>query len=176
MAIRTTRATAHKKTLTSRRPPLPRDNDRNELKEFFSGLRQSVEELREILSRCRGEWGEDDGVYRFYTRSFNVYSLQALTEEIVAALRSVAPRRRLNRSFARIIRDGTGNKYRVDQSRPSFDATRAIVEALFHANYFARLAVRYGTRLEPPPRPLPRGWAALLCLYGLKLAPTRGHR
>ena len=45
--------------------------------------------------------------------------------------------------------------------------TRPIVEAFFHARYFVEMAVRYA-RLDEPPSLLPSGYAALLCLYGLR--------
>jgi len=34
--------------------------------------------------------------------------------------------------------------------------------------HFLELAVRYGRRLDAPPRVLPSGWAAILELYGLR--------
>jgi len=46
--------------------------------------------------------------------------------------------------------------------------TRPILEAFFHARDFLEMAVRYGRRLDAPPRVLPSGWAALLELHGLR--------
>ena len=46
-------------------------------------------------------------------------------------------------------------------------AARPILEAFFHACFFLEMAVRYA-HIEAPPRPLPSGYAALLCLYGLR--------
>ena len=47
-------------------------------------------------------------------------------------------------------------------------ATRPLLEAFFHANYFLRMTIKYGHELNEPPEMLPSGWAALLCLFNLR--------
>jgi len=42
------------------------------------------------------------------------------------------------------------------------------LEAFFHAKYFLEMACKYGRELAEPPETLPSGWAALLCLYGMR--------
>jgi hypothetical protein len=43
-----------------------------------------------------------------------------------------------------------------------------LLEAFFHAKFFLEMAVKYGKDLRASPTPLPAGWAALLCLFGLR--------
>jgi hypothetical protein len=81
---------------------------------------------------------------------------------------ALAPERSLNAWFARILKDGTGRIFDDSDNARWLEATRAILEAFFHAHFFLEMAVRYGKSLEQPPRMLPSGWAAFLCLYDLR--------
>lgn len=63
---------------------------------------------------------------------------------------------------------GTGHVFDLSHNRNWLDHTRPMFEAFFHARYFLEMAIRYGRKLDHPPRVLPSGWAALLCLYGLR--------
>lgn len=87
--------------------------------------------------------------------------------EIVAALKSLLPERDLNPQFLEIVSGGTAKAFSTDQNADWSRHTRPILEAFFHARYFLEMAVRY-QGLPEPPRLLPSGWAALLCLYGLR--------
>jgi hypothetical protein len=69
--------------------------------------------------------------------------------------------------FLEIVRAGTGRKFAPEDNARWAEATRPIVEAFFHARFFVEMAVRYA-RLDKPPSLLPSGYAALLCLYGLR--------
>ena len=152
-------------------PKLPSsDNvdDRQEVQQIFANLCASLPELEKLLRDCQSHWGYEDGIYRFYHHSFKVYSLQETTSAIVAALQSLAPDRKLNESFIDIVRDGTGKTFEREHNRRWLEVTRPIVEAFFHAQYFLEMAVRYGKKLEQPPRQLPSGWAAFLYLYNLR--------
>lgn len=149
-------------------PPSDDVDDRQEVQQIFANLRASLPDLEKLLRDCQGHWGYEDGVYRFYHHSFKVYSLQETTSAIVSALQSLAPERQLNESFMTIVRDGTGKTFEREHNRRWLEATRPIVEAFFHAHYFLEMAVRYGKKLEQPPRLLPSGWAAFLYLYNLR--------
>ena len=47
--------------------------------------------------------------------------------------------------------------------------TRVFVEAFLHAIFSLEMAVKYGrSPAAPPTAGPPFGWAALLCLYGLR--------
>lgn len=123
--------------------------------------------LRELLARSSDKWGYEDPIYRFYHHSYKVFSLQARTEEIVAALKNLLPDRDLNPLFLEVVAQGTGRDFSVDQNVEWPRHTRPILEAFFHARYFLEMAVRYAA-LPKTPTVLPSGWAALLCLYGLR--------
>ncbi|TKS58565.1 MAG: hypothetical protein EWM72_02917 [Nitrospira sp.] len=138
------------------------------VKELLKNLRAQVPVLEELLERCSGHWGYEDPVYRFYHQSFKVYNLQRQTLEIVAKLQALAPSVALNEGFMRIIQEGTGRNFTIEENKNWLAATRPIVEAFFHARYFLEMALKYGRELQFPPERLPSGWAALLYLYNLR--------
>jgi hypothetical protein len=138
------------------------------VKELLKNLRAQVPVLEELLERCSGHWGYEDPVYRFYHQSFKVYNLQRQTLEIVAKLQALAPSVALNEGFMRIIQEGTGRNFTIEENKHWLAATRPIVEAFFHARYFLEMALKYGRELQFPPERLPSGWAALLYLYNLR--------
>lgn len=123
--------------------------------------------LRELLDGCSDHWGYEDPVYRFYHQSFEIYSLQSTTVEIVRRLQELLPERQLAPWFVEIVEAGTGREWTPEDNRRWPQATRPILEAFFHARYFLEMAVRYAD-LEAPPDPLPSGYAALLCLFRLR--------
>ncbi len=143
-------------------------DDRAEVHQLVANLRASLPALEKLLRDAQSHWGYEDGVYRFYHQSFKVYSLQETTSAIVAALQSLAPDRKLSESFMAIVGEGTGKTFEREHNRRWLEVTRPIVEAFFHAHFFLEMAVRYGKTLEQPPRLLPSGWAAFLCLYNLR--------
>jgi hypothetical protein len=143
-------------------------DDRAEAKALLASLHSSLPGLRKLLEECNGHWNYEDGVYRFYHQSFKVYGLQRWTLEIVKALQALAPDRGLNDWFLQIVKDGTGKKFASEHNRRWLAETRPILEAFFHARYFLEMAMRYGEELKTPPATLPSGWAAFLCLYGLR--------
>jgi hypothetical protein len=96
-----------------------------------------------------------------------VFGLQDRTEEVVAALGKLFPQRDLDPLFLEIVAQGTRKVFSVDHNAEWSKHTRPILEAFFHARYFLEMAVRYA-ELPEPPKLLPSGWAALLCLYRLR--------
>jgi len=49
------------------------------------------------------------------------------------------------------------------------EATRPVVEAFFHAQYFLKMALKYSDMPESSlDQPMESGWAALLYLYNLR--------
>ena len=142
--------------------------DRRESEEaLLRNLRSRQPELTALLEECSSHWGFEDPIYRFYRQSFKVYSLQDETARIVGVLQSLAPDRPLNPWFCQILEQGTGKSFKQDDNADWTRVTRPIVEAFFHARFFLEMAVRHAT-LREPPTPLPSGYAALLCLYGLR--------
>jgi len=143
-------------------------DDRPEARSLLASLKRDLPELEELLERSSDHWGYEDPVYRFYHQSWKVHGVQGSTLRIVERLKALAPGRPLDAWFTAIIEEGTGRRFEVEDNRRWPEATRPILEAFFHARYFLEMAVRYGRRMERPPRMLPSGWAALLCLYGLR--------
>jgi hypothetical protein len=134
---------------------------------LLAELKARRDRLRDLLARCSDAAGYEDPVYRFYRQSFKVYRLQSQTKAIVRELDAVLPGRPLNLWFLEILGSGTGREFHVTDNAAWSAATRPILEAFFHARFFLEMAVRYAD-LEAPPAPLPRGYAALLRLYGLR--------
>jgi hypothetical protein len=129
--------------------------------EFYRG------ELTALLEDCTSHWGFEDPIYRFYHQSFKVFGLQERTRAIVSLLQTLAPDRSLSFRFLAIIEAGTGTEFRPENNANWDAVTRPIVEAFLHARFFLQMAVRY-SKLDRPPDTLPSGYAALLCLYGLR--------
>ena len=149
--------------------PQARDVDeRPEVQALLARIKEDAGALGRLLQECRDHWGYEDPIYRFYHQSFKVFALQERTGWIVAALESLRPGHPLDEGFRRIVAEGTGRTFAPEHNRRWLETTRPIVEAFFHARYFLEMAVRYGRRLDAPPRVLPSGWAALLELYGLR--------
>jgi hypothetical protein len=135
---------------------------------MLANMRGRLKELRELLERVNGHWVYEDGMYRFYYQSFKVFPLQQETTEIVTELAALAPEgRAFGEYFEQIIRAGTGCVFTCETNSRWIEETGPIVQAFLHARYFLEMAVKYA-ELEAPPQPMPSGYAALLCLYGLR--------
>ena len=135
---------------------------------LLRNLREKKAELRAQLKGSSDHWGYEDPVYRFYHQSFKVYWLQERTRSLTGLLLEIAPDDQpLDPWFLEIVRAGTDRTFTPEDNARWAEATRPIVEAFFHARYFVEMAVRY-SGLDAPPQILPSGYAALLCLYGLR--------
>jgi hypothetical protein len=135
---------------------------------LLRNLREKKAELEQQLAASSDHWGYEDPVYRFYHQSFKVFWLQERTSALAGLLAQIAPTDRpLDHWFLEIVRAGTGREFRPEDNARWTQAARPIVEAFFHARYFVEMAARYA-RLDEPPPLLPSGYAALLCLYGLR--------
>ncbi len=139
-------------------------------KSLLFNLKQNLPELQKRLEVATSHWGYEDPIYRFYYHSFKVYGLQDQTRKIAEALKLLAPEGcTLCSEFEELLEAGAaGNEFELDHNRNWTHHTRPIVEAFFHAKYFLEMAVKYGLELDEPPSVLPSGWAALLCLYGMR--------
>ncbi len=144
-------------------------DDRQEVVELFSRLKEKLPELDKLLQTCNDEWVYEDSVYRFYYQSYKVYNLQDCTEKMVEALKSLLPETPLNDWFLKIVHEGTGKEFSMSDNDDWLTVTRPIIEAFFHARFFLEMAVRYGRQVDfQPSTTLPSGWAAFLCLYNLR--------
>jgi len=135
---------------------------------LLAEIARRLPQLEELLQDVNSHWGYEDHIYRFYHQSFKVFGLQGMTENMVEALRSLAPHLPLNPWFTHIVSEGTGKEFAQEMNQRWTETTRPIVEAFFHARYFLEMACRYGKELTAPPQPMPSGWAAILELYGLR--------
>lgn len=135
---------------------------------LLRNIKAQMPDLRTLLEECDDHWGSEDLVYRFYHQSFKVYSIQHLTEQIVTALKGLVPDHLLDGWFMTIVEEGTDRTFEVSYNKDWPVHTRPMLEAYWHARYMLGMVVRYGEQLETPLQELPSGWAAVLCLYGLR--------
>ena len=150
-------------------PDYFRNMKENENK-LIANIKRKLPELEMLLAEISSHWVYEDSVYRFYHNSFKVYGLQDITRRVVLALKDLAPEgKSLCREFEEIIEAGAGSKrFEPEHNKNWTYHTRPFVEAFFHARFFLEMVVKYGKELEEPPDMLPSGWAAVLCLYGLR--------
>ena len=134
--------------------------------ELLKNIKNDLPKLTVLLKRVSEE--SEDLVYRFYHQSFKVYGIQSLTDTVVKVLRGLLPDTELNEFFVKIVRDGTGREYKLEDNKNWQDVTRPLLEAFFHARCFLEAAVKCGEELDLPPKVLPSKWALLLYLYNLR--------
>ncbi len=136
---------------------------------LLANIKAELPGLEALLAEADDHSGIEDGVYRFYAGSFKVYDrLLPLTLRMVAALQDLLPDRPLNEDFRQILTEGTGKTFGSSHNEDWLRHTRPIVEAIFHAQYFLRMACKYGRELDTEPNVMPSGWAALLGLFDLR--------
>ena len=136
---------------------------------LLRNMRQQEPELRRVVQDATSKSCYEDGICRYYYGSFKVFWLQNGTKLMIDALTAISPEGRLFCSlFGEIIRQGTGGEFSLEDNKNWLERVTPITSAFFHAKYFVEMAVKYAAELEEPPQPMPYGWAALLCLYGIR--------
>jgi hypothetical protein len=135
---------------------------------LLTRLKEKITALNILCAKMERHWGIEDAVYRFYHQSFKVYYVQEMTQEATELLQSLLPERALNAWFRQIVSEGTGKKFEMSHNENWLQHTRPMVEALFHAHYFVKMACKYQAELEAQPVGLPSGYAALLYLFDLR--------
>lgn len=148
---------------------LPREEEDRLAGVLLQNMRHHAPELRRALEDANSEWCYEDLIYRDYHQSFKVFDLQNATRKMADVLAAIAPEGQAFRAlFGEILRQGTGRQFSLADNRHWPARAAPIAQAFFHARYFVEMAVKYAVELQEPPQPMPSGWAALLCLYGLR--------
>jgi hypothetical protein len=137
---------------------------------LLSRIKGHMPELEEVLADIADQWGEEDGIYRFYHQSYKVFEhLQwiirkgfALIEQIGAGIDTLDP------WYCQIVQEGTAHKFTRAANDNWLVETRPILEAFWHTKYFLSMLAKYGAQLETITMPIPSGWAAVLCLFRLR--------
>ena len=136
---------------------------------LLKNIKGKLLEIENLLEKVSSHWGFEDNIYRFYHRSYKVFSIQKTTEDIVDLLKILAPSGyTINKFFEEIFEEGTGKKFELSHNKNWTYFTRPIVEAFFHAKFFLEMAFKYGKELNKVPEVMPSGWAALLYFYNLR--------
>ena len=127
-----------------------------------------LSQLKALLEEMSNHWGYEDPIYRFYHQSFKVYAIQTQTQQIVAALKNLAPHLELNSDFLQIVAEGTDKKFSQAHNQNWLHYTRPMLEAFFMAKHMLEMVCKYAQELNEPPQMLPSGWATVLYLYNLR--------
>ena len=137
--------------------------------DLLTRIKARLPQLEDLFARIKDKSGEEDRVYRFYHQSFKVFYLQDLTaagfkliEEIGGETDPPHP------WYCQIIKEGTALKFEASANDDWLKATRPILEALWHTNYFTQMMIKYAKELETAPQAMPSGWAAILWLFELR--------
>ena len=139
--------------------------------ELLVNIHRDLPALEALLTEVQDPLIYEDGFYRFYYQSWKVYALQGLTREIARRLAAIAPGGRpFCAAFQELLDAGAGEvRFEATHNETWTKHTRVFVEAFLHAKFFLEMTAKYGrTFTAPPTAGLPSGWAALLCLYGLR--------
>jgi hypothetical protein len=113
---------------------------------------------------------EDEGVYYYYHSDPRTYGLQYFSAQACTLFRQIASHDEGNLTllFEVIMNEGTNRPLNLVQSRVWIQDAAPVITAYYHAKYFLNRHVRYRRELTSSPDVLPLGWAAILCLYGLR--------
>ena len=133
--------------------------------ELLNALKQHLPALEAVNAKIKDEWGETDGIYRFYHGSYKALYLQTLTSKAAQVLQQVLPDQPLNALFTAILADGTGKKFHTDMNADWLGNIQPILTAFWHAKFFIEQAIHSAKTLDDAPGLLPSGWAAVLYLY-----------
>lgn len=136
--------------------------------ELFASIQSALPHLEQVLAKVQGHWFAPDLFYRFYHQSNKVYFCNSETAEVVQELQALAPGRPLNPWFLAIVADAAGRSFSKEVNVRWVEETRPVIEAFLHAKMFLELVVQVGRDGQQPRHSLPSGWAAVLCLYGLR--------
>jgi hypothetical protein len=145
-------------------------NQRRLSTRLWLNIRKNYKNLKEKLDIISGHWFYEDHLYRLYHHSFKVYYIQDLTEDIVALLRKLDPKKNKSLAplFEELLKQGTGKRWTVGHNESWGKHTRPMAEAFLHAKYFLEMLVKYGKTYRKLPQSLPSGVAAILELYNLR--------
>jgi hypothetical protein len=97
-------------------------DDRPEIKNLLTKLKEALPELEALLEECNGHWAYEDYVYRFYHQSFKVYLLQQSTLRIVENFEHFP--------LIENLTNGSSKSFRKGPIRPSRWKTMKIGSAL----------------------------------------------
>ena len=153
--------------------PLPPSQQDPRYRELDARRHEYAAEIHRLADLWNKAEIIEDGVYRFYHRSFKVANLLAMANEVYALLRGLCPAGcRLNPWFVEIAEDAE-RKWTTASDLKTRNAhwtrhARAVVEFAFHCNYFLGRLVQYESLEFASLRLLPSGVAAILELYGIR--------
>ena len=134
------------------------------IKMLFNNIKKNEEQLIKIFNRLDNHWGYEDGMYRYYHRSFKVCVLQSFTLEIYDNMKILCPiGYELSSTIENIIKSGTGVNFKLEHNENFDEIYQPTVFAFLNMKYFLEMIIKY--KDWEPTDILPSGVAAILSIY-----------
>lgn len=136
--------------------------------QLLNNIKTHRETIERVLARFRKE--EPDLVYRFYHQSFKVFIMTSLIGSADELFKSLSPdSRELDPWYIQITSTALSRKFEDSETNENwFEVTTPVLLAFWNSKYILERMLAAADELTEPPTILPSGWAAVLCLYGLR--------
>ncbi len=135
---------------------------------LLRNIKSRMERLKELQRLANNVFMAERAMYRYYHHSYKVYDIQEMTIEIRDELKNLMKDIPLNKSYVKLIKKGTGKRFKQSHNKKWDHHTLPMVEAFHHSKFFLDMAIKYGEELDTAPTQLPEGWGALLHLYNIR--------
>ena len=139
---------------------------------LLQNIKDNLEEATSLANNIFyvGLGNYEDLVYRYYHHSFKVFRAQEYTKTIFDFLEKIKPTdKELNPLFANIIYKGINQNFDKELHNPAWEYyVEPIINAFLHSVHLLEMIIKYGNKLEEPPKTLPSGWATLLVVYQIR--------
>lgn len=133
----------------------------NQIKEYSSELLKLQEEINSVY---------EDLVYRFYHKSFKMFSLNVYSLKILTYLKMLMPSYELNSMFLEIVTKGLDLEFDRSMNSNWAEETNPVVYAFYQAKYMLDMLIKYGIHQDNYTEHgfLLPGWGSVLYLYNIR--------
>jgi hypothetical protein len=110
---------------------------------LLARIEQRLPEIEELLAEAEDRRGEEDGVYRFYLRSFKVFGLQDFVKTAFKLIQEIGGADDPPCEwYCQIVKEGTEHHFNEKTNAEWLQQTRPILEAFWHTKYFVSMMVK----------------------------------
>jgi hypothetical protein len=110
---------------------------------LLARIEQRLPEIEELLAEAEDRRGEEDGVYRFYHRSFKVFGLQDFVKTAFKLIQEIGGADDPPCEwYCQIVKEGTEHHFNEKTNAEWLQQTRPILEAFWHTKYFVSMMVK----------------------------------
>jgi hypothetical protein len=105
---------------------------------LLSRIKARLADIEVLLHDIADEWGEEDGVYRFYHQSYKVFErLQGITRDGFALITAIGGEEDPPCEwYSQIVREGTEHDFNERTNKEWLQQTRPILEAFWQHEIF----------------------------------------